>query len=88
MFAELATCPMPPRLTRATSAPQRRHYAGSIDLRNSAFPPSCAPLKSWRGEPRNSTSIIHRRARWSLDHRESACGLTAGGVGPQVAITR
>ncbi len=37
MFAELATYPLPPKPAYTGRVPERRHYAGSIDLRGSAF---------------------------------------------------
>lgn len=37
MFIELANYPLPLKLGHATVALQRRHYAGPIDLRSSAF---------------------------------------------------
>jgi hypothetical protein len=73
MFAELATGPMPPRLARATSAPQRRHDAGSIDLRNPAFPPSCAPLKSWGATELHVDQLTDARAgRWITENLSAA----------------
>lgn len=37
MFAELATYPLPPKPGYTSQAPQRRHYAGPIDLHGAAF---------------------------------------------------
>lgn len=68
MFAELATYPMPPRLTRATSAPQRRHYAGPIDLRNSAFPAFLRIAEELtRGPTELNADQLADSARWLLD---------------------
>jgi hypothetical protein len=69
MFAELATYPMPPRLTRATSAPRRRHYAGPIDLRNSAFPAFLRIAEELtRGPTELNADQLADSARWLLDH--------------------
>ena len=37
MFAELATYPLPPRSAPSAFVLQRRHYAGPVELRSSAF---------------------------------------------------
>jgi hypothetical protein len=74
MFAELATGPMPPRLARATSAPQRRYDAGSIDLRNSAFPAFVRAAEELaRGATRLNVDHSPTRAgRWITENLPAA----------------
>lgn len=69
MFAELATYPLPPLPVHAAGTPQRRHYAGPIDLRGPAFFAFMRVAEELLRRPMELTvDQLACSARWLMDH--------------------